>query len=373
MGFQERVQKIQRMLHEEGQDAAMFFSPQNLAYIADFYPHTPWYPADLWRLAPVIIKADGDPVMIGTTVSTKRLQDTSWIKNIRSYDEYTQNGPDFIAKVLKEEGLDSARIGIEEGVLVVRTMTELSARVPEVEWKDATELMLKVRAVKEPEELEMLRKAGVIVVKGMKAAIEAVKPGVREKDVAAAAEAMMRISGADRFTEETMVLSGMRTLFTRDRASDKVIEDGDTVILDMGAIFGGYCVDIARTVFCGIPNPEHRKVFELNAKVHQETLDLIRPGITGHEMDMYARNRYANCEFPGAHPAHLIGHGLGLDFHEIPVIMKGNHMPLQVGMTFACEPSIRVPGITGIRIEDNVVVTESGYELLSKDLPISFL
>ncbi len=361
------------MLQENGLDAAMFFSPQNLAYIADFYPHTPWYPADLWRLAPVIVKATGDPIIVGTTVSTKRLQDTSWIKDIRSYDEYTQSGPDFLARVLQEERLDGARIGIEQGVVVVQTMNELSARLPGARWVDATDLMLQARAVKEPEELEILRRAGEIVVMGMKAAISAVKPGVCEKEVAAAAEGAMRRAGADRFTEETMVLSGRRTLFTRDRASDKLIEAGDTVILDMGAIYRGYCVDIARTTFCGTPSPEHRRVFELNAKVHQEVLDMIRPGITGHEMDTYARERYAKSEFPGAHPAHLVGHGLGLDFHEVPVIMMGNHMPLKAGMTFACEPSVRVPGITGIRIEDNVAVTESGYELLSKDLPISFL
>ncbi len=373
MGFPERVQRIQGLLRSQGLDAAMFFSPANLAYIANFYPHTPWYPADLWRLAPVIVPSDGDPIIVGTTVSTKRLQDTCWIRDIRSYDEYTQDGPAFISKVLKEEGLAESRIGIEEQILVVRTMMELTAQVPGVKWADAAELMLEVRAVKEPQELDTMREAGEIIVKGMKAAIEAVKPGVLERDVAATAEHAMRVAGAERFTEETMVLSGWRTLFTRDRARGKTIEAGDTVILDMGCIHEGYCLDIARTVFCGTPKPDHRRVFELNVRVHQETLQKIRPGITGHELDGYARARYAASEFPNAHPAHLVGHGIGLEFHERPVIMMGNQGALEAGMTFACEPSIRVPGITGIRIENNVIVTGDGYEILDKEVPISFL
>ncbi len=373
MSFEERVRKIQARLDERGLDAAMFFSPPNLAYISGFYPHTPWYPDDLWRLAPVIVRPKADPIIIGTTVSTQRLRDTCWIKDVRSYDEYTEDGPAFLARVLADEGLATGWIGIEEDVLVFRTVKELTARMPQVRFEDVTDLMLQVRAVKDAEEQVLMRKAGEIIVQGMKAAIAAIRPGVSEKAVAAAAENAMRLAGADRFTEETMVLSGRRTLHTRDRASDKIIEENDIVILDMGTIYQGYCTDISRTVFAGKPSPEQRAVYELNVEIHRATMELIRPGITAHELDAYARRRYAECQFKGAHTAHLVGHGLGLQFHEIPLLMPGQHVVLEPGMTFSIEPSVRVPGITGVRIEDNVLVTEDGYELLSKDLPISFI
>lgn len=361
MKFLERIERVKAILSERGLDALMVFTPADLYYLSGYYPHMPWYPEDLFRLTPVIIKAKGEPIHVTGIVSTLRVQRIGAIKKIADYNEYTDDGIDFIGTLFEKEGLGNARIGFNQKRVVMQTYADLKARCPGIEWVPAADIVFEIRGVKDADELRLIHQACEINRAGLAAGTAAVKAGVAEKVVAAAAEHAMRVKGAERFTEETMVLSGQRTLQTRERASDKLIEDGDCVIMDMGAIYEGYCSDMATTTFAGTPRPEIKEMFEAAHKLHRDTVDFVRIGMKAGEVDAFARER---CERMGiiqnAHLPHMVGHGMGLEFHEIPRIMPGSEDVLQPNMVFTIEPSIRVPGVGAIRLEEVYRLTESG-------------
>ena len=254
-----------------------------------------------------------------------------------------------------------ARIGFDQKRVVVQTADDLRSHCPGIEWVPASEIVFDIRGVKDEDELQLIHKACEINRAGLATGKAAVKAGVAEKAVAADAEHAMRVNGAERFTEETMILSGERVFQTRERASDKLIEDGDCVIMDMGAIYEGYCSDMATTTFAGTPRPEQKEMFEIAQKIHNDTVAMVKPGMKSGDVDAFARER---CEtsgvIKGAHLPHMVGHGMGLEFHEIPRIMPNGDDVLQPNMVFTIEPSIRVIGVGAIRIEEVYRLTETG-------------
>lgn len=362
MQFTRRLEKVMEEVKAQGLQALMLFSPEDVYYLTGFYAHMPWYPADLYRLAPVIVRANDEPIHVTGLVNTLRVKRIGAIKNIVDYNEYTEDGIEILGKLLEKLGLSNARIGFDERKVVVDTTDKLKARCPGIEWVHASDIMCQIRAIKDEDELRLLHQACEINRAGLAAGRAAVKPGVREMDVAAEAEHAMRVRGAERFTEETMVLAGLeRIVQTRERASwERVIEDGDCVIMDMGAVYQGYCSDQATTTFAGSPPPEQKELFDLAKQVHEKTVNMIRPGMRAKEVDSFAREQYEKSRIKGAHLPHMVGHGVGLEFHDIPLILPGNEVVLQPNMVFTIEPAVRVPDLGAIRLEEVYRLTETG-------------
>ncbi len=361
MQFKKRQEKVQQEVKSRDLKALMVFSAEDIYYFSGFYAHTPWYPADLYRLSPVIVRAAGDPLHVTGLVNTLRVERMGAIKNVIGHNEFLENTVEFLAGVLKKHDLDKGRIGFDDKKVVSNTIAALSERCPQIEWVPSSDIMYQVRAIKEPDELALLHRACEINRAGLAAAVAAVKPGLPEIAVAAEAEYAMRRKGAERFTEETMVLSGReRCSHTRERASDKIIEDGECVIVDMGAIYKGYCSDMATTTFAGKPSPAMKELFDKAAEIQQRTVDMIKPGVRANEVDAFAREQYANVGIKGAHLPHMVGHGVGLEFHEIPLLVPSQDVVIQQNMVFTVEPAVRVPELGAIRFEEVYRVTDEG-------------
>lgn len=221
-----------------------------------------------------------------------------------------------------------------------------------------------LRRVKEPGELALIRQAARIVETGMAAARAALRPGVREIEVAAEAELAMRRAGMDGRIFETKVESGPRSAMPSTYAGQRMLEAGDLVLIDIGPTFQGYFGDLTRTFAVGEPAPAARDLLAVVLAAQAAGIAAVREGVTGHDVDEAARIpiRKAGLE---AGFRHNTGHSLGLAGDSLPLIAPGSRSPLRAGECITVEPGAYVEGVGGVRIEDEILVTPDGCEVIT--------
>jgi D-alanyl-D-alanine dipeptidase len=221
-----------------------------------------------------------------------------------------------------------------------------------------------LRAVKDEDEIEALRGAGRGADEAFAELATLPFAGRREDEVAADVDRLLREHGHDR-VDFTIVGSGPNGASPHHAAGDRVIASGDAVVLDFGGRAGGYCSDITRTVFVGDPDEEQARVYGVVRHAQQAAFDAVRPGVAAQDVDRAARAVVTEAGY-GDRFVHRTGHGIGLEVHEPPYIVEGNETPLVPGMTFSDEPGVYLPDRFGVRIEDQVLVTEGGAERLNE-------
>jgi Xaa-Pro aminopeptidase len=290
----------------------------------------------------------------------------------RSYDEA-------FVDVLRRER--AARIGIEAAYLPVARFNAISAALatgaplPMQAAGDApvlvpTERLVEsARIIKDAAEIAALKEAGKRLA-GVAANVAGlVREGRTERDIAADIELAMRAAGFSRPAFETIVASGPNSALPHARPTRRTVQAGDPTVLDFGGVYDGYCVDLTRTVQLGAPSAVLRGLYAAVAEAQQAALAAVRPGIASSAVDAAAR---AVLERHGLGEAfgHGTGHGLGLEVHEEPRIARASgrvpDVMLEPGMVFTIEPGAYVPGTGGVRIEDDVLVTETGCEVLTR-------
>ncbi len=215
---------------------------------------------------------------------------------------------------------------------------------------------------KTPKEIALIRTAAGIASRAFDRVFEAIRPGLRERDVAFLLEQTFRELGADGPAFETIVAAGERGALPHGRASDRVIERSDMVVIDFGAQASGYNSDATRTVIIGQPNAEQLRVIDAVAQAQATSLALMRSGTTADAVDRRAREALAGERHAFAHG---LGHGIGLEVHERPYLSATDQTPLAPGMVITNEPGIYVPGWGGVRLEEMVLVTEGEPEVLT--------
>ena len=224
------------------------------------------------------------------------------------------------------------------------------------------------RIVKDAAEIAVLRDAARRLTQVADATFGAVRAGVREREVAGVIEGALREAGYERPAFDTIVASGPNSALPHYRAGDRVLARGDLLVLDFGGVLDGYCSDLTRTVAVGLPSPEARRIHAAVHAAQQAAVAAVRPGVDTTSIDAAARNVLTQHGLGDAF-GHGTGHGLGLDIHEEPRITRQRadvpSLPLEPGMVFTIEPGAYLPGFGGVRIEDDVLVTEDGCEVLT--------
>lgn len=245
-------------------------------------------------------------------------------------------------------------------VLELRAIEEIRA----VATVNAVPLLSRLRMVKDQSELEAMRRAVEAVEAGLRAAIALITPGISEREIAAEWERAMIRAGADEIAFPTIVASGPNSANPHHTTGHRKLTPGDLVILDGGARVGNRCSDITRTVALGPIGDELRQVYQTVLQANRAGVSVVSPATTGAAIDAAARGI---IEAAGYGPCfvHRTGHGLGIETHEPPYINAGETMPLPSGATFTIEPGIYLPGRGGVRIEDDVLVTDDGGESLT--------
>ncbi|MBT2214428.1 Xaa-Pro peptidase family protein [Virgibacillus dakarensis] len=222
----------------------------------------------------------------------------------------------------------------------------------------------KLRLIKTDSELTIMKKAAKIVDDAFVHIQNFIKPGVKEMDIANELEFFMRKQGATSSSFDTIVASGYRGALPHGVASEKEIAEGELVTLDYGALYQGYCSDTTRTVAVGKISDELMKIYDIVLTAQLKGVEGVKPGITGKQGDSIVRD-YITEQGYGDYFGHSTGHGLGMEVHEQPSLSYRAETILEPGMVVTVEPGIYVPNLGGCRIEDDVVVTETGNERLT--------
>lgn len=233
-----------------------------------------------------------------------------------------------------------------------------------IDAADLDSAMMDMRSVKDSQEIAHLKRAAEIVDRGIEAARDAIRPGVSENYVAEQIEKAMMAAGADSVPFNS-VLSGPNAALPHGNTSGRVILEGELVICDIGAGFKGYFGDITRTIAAGKPSDELIAAYMAVYEANKAGREAVKPGMKAEDLDAICREVITKAGF-GSLFIHRTGHGLGLEVHEEPYIVAGNRKALLPGMAFTIEPGVYIPGVGGVRIEDDVILTETGAEIITR-------
>jgi Xaa-Pro aminopeptidase/Xaa-Pro dipeptidase len=256
-----------------------------------------------------------------------------------------------------------AKLGVEAAAVTLAQDKKLAERLPEIELVPLEDLVEDLRRIKEPGELELIRRAVELADQGFDWVTENVAPGMTEVEVALELEVMMRKAGAEDVSFEPIVGSGPLTAHIHHSPSDRTLDKGDLVLLDFGARVDGYCSDLTRTVVLGPATDEQREMYELVLRAQAAGIEAARAGTKCADVDAAARN-IIEAAGRGDEFGHGLGHGVGLDIHEEPAFSRISEDALQGGEVMTVEPGVYVIGTGGIRIEDDIVIDSSGATVL---------
>ena len=258
------------------------------------------------------------------------------------------------------------RLGIESAYMTVADREVLAKRLGRaLKIISAPPVVERMRMVKSPAEIARIRAACELGVGLLRVARRSTVAGRSESQVAGQLELAARDAGADQMAFTTIIAGGKRSALPHGRASGALIPPRGFVVCDFGVILSGYCSDMTRTLHVGRPSAEARRVYDAVREAQLAALEAVRPGNTVGEVDAAAR-KLLHKRGLGKYFTHSTGHGLGLEIHEAPRVAAGQTEVLRPGMVITVEPGVYLPGRFGVRIEDTVLVTEKGYEILTQ-------
>jgi Xaa-Pro aminopeptidase len=269
---------------------------------------------------------------------------------------------DGIAELITK--VDVKRVGFEGEKVTFDDYKRFKERLPDKILCSLSTELGRIRAIKSKDEIKSIRKAIDITNRGFSIAAERIKPGISERDLANLIENEVKKHGAEAVSFDVIVASGYRAAFPHGRPSSKRIKKGDFVIVDMGVVYKGYNSDETRTFVVGKPTKRQKMVYQVVKESNNKAIDMVKPGVRASDIDTATRNYIKRKGF-GRYFGHGTGHGVGIAVHEPPFISPCSKDILEAGMVFTIEPGIYIPNWGGARIEDMVLVTDRGSEVLT--------
>ncbi len=313
------------------------------------------------RLNLLLLPKQGAPVALAPALEAPYIRPLG----IQVYEWRDEEGPlEALRAMLRDLGVGNAAVGVEFNVMRYGEGEMLRSVAPGLQLRPADGFLSSLRAVKDEHELEAIRHAIAVTERGLQRAIEGIRVGQTEREIAAAIQVSMLAEGADSMAFNPHVVSGPRSAEPHAGSGDRAIQPGDVVIIDCGATVNHYSGDITRCLAVEPVPWEIEQIYDLCLRANEAGRAAVRPGATGDDIDTATRTVIDRGEY-GEYFIHRTGHGLGLEIHEPPYMVAGNNQPLAVGNVFTVEPGIYLPGLGGVRVEDNIVVTESGGESLT--------
>jgi Xaa-Pro aminopeptidase len=270
---------------------------------------------------------------------------------------------EILSKLAREYGW--RRIGFESAHTTVAGLSAMSSLFEGAELVSVGVELDTVRNVKDAREISLLEDVATLASDALQSVLATLVPGVVESELALELEIAMRRRGAEGRGFDFIVASGVRGAMPHGRASSKKIVAGELVTIDFGAVLNGYHSDETVTFAVGEPDTRQREIHDLVKTAHDLAIEAVRPGISCRELDAVAR-QYLENKGVGEYFGHGLGHGVGLEIHEKPVISPRSQAVVLEGMVFTIEPGVYIPGWGGVRIEDTVVVTADGCRVITK-------
>lgn len=344
------------LLKEDGVDVLLLFPGANIAYYTGF-------PIGMSeRLAAAVIPVEGEPYFVVNKLEGELRGLEPWFKNVKIWDEH-EAPVQLLANSLTEAGYGDGRIGVSVEA-PWGWVNSLMERLPGAEFVDISDHVGYVRMVKTPEEIAFMEKACRISDESMVDAFAQLYTGMTEKELQALMTGGMLKRGASRAFAG--VLFGERAALPHGGASERKLKPGEFVLVDMGGLYKGYWSDCTRTVFYGDePSERQREIYEVVLRANRASFEASRPGVTCESVDLAARDVIDGAGY-GEYFIHRLGHGVGMEIHEHPYMVRNNMHLLEPNMAYSDEPGIYIVGEIGVRIEDLLVCTEDGARSLTK-------
>lgn len=296
-----------------------------------------------------------------------------FITDFRYIEQAKKQAPDF--EIVKHEGpiitevaaqvkkLGITKLGFEQNFVSFSQYTDYKKEIS-ADLVPVSNMVEKLRLIKSPAEIKILKEAAQIADAAFEHIVNFLRPGLTEIEVSNELEFFMRKQGATSSSFDIIVASGVRSALPHGVATSKVIEKGDFVTMDYGALYNGYISDITRTVSIGEPSDELKNIYGIVREAQQNGMDKIKPGLLANEADALTRDIIAGKGY-GEYFGHSTGHGIGVEVHEGPILSAKSEIVLEPNMVVTVEPGIYIPGVGGVRIEDDTIITESGNESLT--------
>lgn len=381
----ERVERARHMMIDDGIDILLCRLPENVLYLTGYWP--------VIGASLAIFPANGEPTLILPYSELDYAAD-GWVQDQRTFRfinmQATANPTGETIKLLQElwgeKGYGKAVVGYEGNfelvggnnvaaearVLAPATVNALMSALPQVKWVDATDTLKRARIVKSQMEIEQLRITNEVACMGYEVARDMIQAGVQESEIAGAVEGRIYGKGVGyknvkRARGYCFVMSGVNSVNSWRPfcvSTSKRLARGEPVLVELDAMSNGYFNDLTRTFFVGEPDARARGIFDVVQESVNTAVDAIKPGVRAADLDAIARRVIDQAGY-GEYFNHQLGHGIGLQFHEPPTLHPASQDVLEKGMVFAIEPAIYIPGFGGVRLEENVVVTGDGAEIIT--------
>lgn len=342
-----RVEKLRKKMQEENLDSFLITSPYNLRYLTNFTGTT--------GLAVITLeKAFFITDFRYTEQAAAQAQGFEIIKNV---------GPIFeeVADLVQKEGL--RELGFEETTVSFLEYSVLE-EIIDAQLIPISGMIEELREIKDEEEIAIIEKACSISDLAYDHILKMIQPGMTEIEVANQLDFYMRSLGASGVSFETIVASGLRSAMPHGVASKKIIEQGDLITIDFGCYYEGYVSDMTRTFAIGDPGEQLKEIYQIVLEAQLAVLEVAKPGVTGKQLDAVARD-YITKHGYGEAFGHSTGHGIGLEIHEGPNVSVRAEKQFVPGNIITDEPGIYLPGIGGVRIEDDLLITSDGNRVLT--------
>lgn len=347
----ERCNRIIEKMKEKNLNQLIITSP------ADIYYTTGHWLESGERLQALYLNIHGDKILIVNAISSN-IQDRNNIK-ICSF-----NDNDNPIKLLSSIVNSNEILGIDKN-WPSHFLIELMEMHANIKLVNSSEIIDIVRMIKDEDEIAKLRNASNVVDNVMEDIINYIGKGITERQAAKQLRETFEKYGTHEYSFEPIIAYGKNGADPHHGTDDSLLEEGNSVVIDIGGRTDFYCSDITRTVFFGEPCVEARKIYEIVLEANMRAIEIIKPGVLFSDIDRAAREYIEKCGY-GKYFTHRTGHCIGIEDHEYPSVGGNNQMPIEAGMVFSVEPGIYIPGKYGVRIEDIIVVTKDGKEVLNK-------
>ena len=356
-----RLEKARGLMRANGIDALMLTGGTSMEYFTGIR----WGLSE--RLLAAVIPSKGSAFLVTPKFEEGRAMEQAHQGPLGSdADVYAWEEDEspyaLVAKGLKARGLSTATIGTEETVRFV--FADGAAHLPGVKVVSGTPVTAGCRTIKDAHEIALMRLASQVTLKAYEAAWKSLKEGMTQSDFAKLVELAHRQLG---FEGSAGVQVGTYSALPHGSATPQVVREGTILLIDGGCKVEGYSSDLSRTFVLGKATQRMKDVFEVEHKAQTTAVKTARPGLACEAVDAAARKVITDAGFGPDYKffTHRVGHGMGMDGHEWPYLVRGNKLPLAPGMVFSDEPGIYIPGEFGIRLEDDMVITEAGAELMT--------
>jgi Xaa-Pro dipeptidase len=363
---EQRMERARQLMSENKIDAIMVTGGTSLVYFTNIH----WWMSE--RLFAVILPVKGNPFYVCPAFEEDRAREQiaggpgGNNAEVRTWQE-DESPYQRIAEGLKDRNLTTGNMGMEETVRYVFS-EGLSTAAPGLHLVSATPVTAGCRMIKSQHELQLMKLANEVTLAAYEAAYRSTKEGMTQNDFGAMVQAAHAQQG---FEGGASIQVGENSALPHGSAKPQVIREGTILLMDGGCKVEGYESDISRTVVLGKPTDKMKQVFEIVHKAQSAALAAAKPGVECQAVDAAARKVITDAGYGPdyKHFTHRVGHGIGMDGHEWPYLVRGNTLPLAPNMTFSDEPGIYIRGEFGVRLEDDMHITENGAELFTPQSP----